>query len=110
MPCFVSVSFFFLRLSVVAQESQQQQLQQTATKLLEKTSTPNLAATQEEDHDTQPLSMLKRLVLTDTDQELEGVDDDIGCWRRGSHGCHGGHMAVTQNRQVGRRRRELHVG
>ncbi len=53
--------------------------------------------------------MLKRLVLTDTDQELEGVDDDIGCRRRGSHGCHGGHMAVTQNRQVGRRRRELHV-
>jgi hypothetical protein len=81
----------------------------TTTKLLEKPSTPNLAATQEEDHDSQPLSMLKRLVLTDTDQELEGVDDDIGCWRRGSHGCHGGHMAVTQNRQVGRRRRELHV-
>jgi hypothetical protein len=96
--------FFFLRLSVVAQESQQQQ-----KNYWKKTSTPNLASTQEEDHDSQLLSMLKRLVLTDTDQELEGVDDDIGCRRRGSHGCHGGHMAVTQNRQVGRRRRELHV-
>jgi hypothetical protein len=55
------------------------------------------------------LNVEENVVLTDTDQELEGVDDDIGCWRRGSHGCHGGHMAVTQNRQVGRRRRELHV-